>query len=272
MIKIANEPEIKVLQGPEVDELLNIVRRMYGLGAPNQYDDMGFNKMDYSNFVLQKLRNTPNGSSVPLNQIVSAMNSLFKYKKGQIPEYDNLKARIDSSVNNVGLLSEHGFANTQQGSNVILENGEDKYRNKIVTIPNLNKQTDKIKYTKIDREIKALIDPKFQAGDKFWDYNGRPAYFKAFSEAKEYGFNTFRISPKVMPDILNILKNNGYDVSKINVPATPQQQGQGNQSTGMEKPKVEATLIIENATVEVKAPYEKNVVDFMKSIPRKKMG
>lgn len=64
------------ISGPPVDDLISIVKSMFSMGAPVEYDDIGFNKAHYNDYILNKIANTNFGDSLEIQDIAHAMRAL----------------------------------------------------------------------------------------------------------------------------------------------------------------------------------------------------
>ena len=65
----------------ETDKLITIVKSMIDRGAPTQFDSSGFNKLDYSNPLIQELSYKNPGEQISWDKIFRCLLILRKYKK-----------------------------------------------------------------------------------------------------------------------------------------------------------------------------------------------
>ena len=90
------------LSGPEINELIATVHMMIARGAPNEFDDQGFNKNDWGSTTMQYIMGINAGSAVPINIVSDAIARLNKYKNTQLTNYDSLKSNIINSADLTG--------------------------------------------------------------------------------------------------------------------------------------------------------------------------
>ncbi len=242
--KIAQVQQLTI-QGPAVDTLVDTVINMFQRGAPTVIDDTGFNKNDYVNPDIQKLSAYSRGSAIPISIVVPVMRALLKYKKRQIPYYDQMKQDLTVLINQTRGTP----VPQQQAQNVVKYFGED-YGYPLFYIPNLARGKTKI--------LNAIKEEKMSRNESVEDT------WKAFYATKKHGFDIYQVDPKFLDLAKNILIQMEYDVSQMVVPSVAT-------SPGTQKPVgkvIKATFDKQNdgsINAAFSFPYNKYLVEVMKT-------
>ena len=186
-LKLAQSEGQATIQGAPVANLIQVVQMMFGRGAPVQYDDIGFNQIDYTNPVLRTIADLPVSNMTPLlvSQAVVAINSLAKYQKRQVPNWRELYSGIQELINK----KRGQQVPTGTPDNKVLFRGKNKWGKPLFYIFNLG------------RKVKTIQE---QVGD-----------WKNFSKDATSGIDVYQIDPKSIFLVAGILKHYGYDISDM---------------------------------------------------------
>ncbi|MFA5599511.1 MAG: helicase-related protein [Phenylobacterium sp.] len=242
------------IQGQAVDDLISIIQNMFGRGAPNKYDDMGFNKQDYNNPVLLEIENTPFNSPVSIKNIAIAMQVLLKYKNRQLPQYDAIKAELQKLIDQSS--SSMGVSNADP--NKIIFAKHDRF-GLIFKIPNFTKART------LKSRLMAEIENRNLNQNDAWKY---------FKTANQYGFDFYQIHPDFIAFVAAFLESIGYDVSQmIDIQTAIQTKTQDTEIGKDRQPSssrgVEAKLN-PNGSIDLAFEYDAEVVAYVKSAKKRK--
>ena len=185
------QPQNDAIQGDAVASLISSIHTMFGLGAPNQWDDQGFNKIDHSDPMLQHMSDYPisNSFPIPIKEAVRAVTILSKYKKRQLPNWQDLYNGIQ------GLIDEKtGSTPTKDlPADKIVYKGKNKWGKFLFYIPNLGR-----KLTIIQKAIGEATG------------NTKDAW-KLFSAARDLGLDIYGIDRNALGVAVKMLFNYKYD-------------------------------------------------------------
>jgi len=197
------------LSGPEIDMLIDVVHKMIERGAPNEYDDVGFNKIDFPSAIINYFRGIGKGATVPANMVTSIMRRLSIYQRqiNEISNYDVLKSGIISLMSNSTKTINDDKLN--YNSDTVQLVGRGKFKKKNFLIPG---------FSSGKRVLNKIIEEKaqelYRAGhNDFKPHNGRSG-FKAFCPA-DNGIDVYGIRPEVMSIVADFLETKKYDVSVL---------------------------------------------------------
>lgn len=212
------------IQGPAVANLISSIKTMFGRGAPTQYDDTGFNKIDHSDPMLANMSYLPVSDTTPIQikDAVRAVGMLMKYRKRQLPNWDALYKGIQELID-----AKTGATSTKDlPSDKIVYRGKNKYGKLLFYIPNLGR-----KLGIIQKEIGNVSG------------NPRDAW-KLFSAAKEIGLDIYQVDQNVIPIVVKMLFNYKYDTTDMAgaVEETKTQEPQETKPGEVEKPKQEVQI------------------------------
>ena len=228
------------IRGKAVDDLIATVHSMYGLGSPTVYDDMGFNKNDYVNPIFQNIAGMVSGDQISVQNAVSAIYSLGKYRNRQIPYYNSLKENIQILINQ----TTNAGADASIPDNKVVAMGSNQW-GLIFKIKNLTKQRT------INKAVKDELSNQGKNPDESW---------KHFRADSSKGLDIYQISPSVVSVVATILQNEGYDVSEMTQPSQS--------SVPSSLKRFDATLL-SGGGVEVGFDYDVNLVEFIKRAKRR---
>lgn len=198
--------QTQTIQGPAVDNLLQTVKMMFGRGAPTQWDDTGFNKIDYGNPLLEELSYRRLGEAIDIKSATTAIGALKKYKARQVPNWDALYISIQELIN-----ASTGFQPTQGAvsENKVTFVKASQY-GLIFHIPNIKTKSKNMIYQAISSAPAWQNDRRFNPGDEW----------KAFSASKNYGMDMYQVNTSFMNEIKAVLDHLGYDTTDFVPPAT----------------------------------------------------
>ena len=198
--------QTQTIQGPAVDNLLQTVKMMFGRGAPTQWDDTGFNKIDYGNPLLEELSYKRLGEAIDIKSATTAIGALKKYKARQVPNWDALYMSIQELIN-----ASTGFQPTQGTvpENKVTFVKASQY-GLIFHIPNIKTKSKNMIYQAISSAPAWQNDRRFNPGDEW----------KAFSASKNYGMDMYQVNTSFMNEIKAVLDQLGYDTTDFVLPAT----------------------------------------------------
>jgi hypothetical protein len=239
------------IRGPSVDQLISAFHNMSGRGAPVIYDDIGFNKMDYGSPLVSVMLSKAPGNSLSIQLAVSALRLLYKYKKTQIPYYDQMVVGIQQLINQV-----KGQANIpQQGAspNKVLARGSNVYGSLLYYIPNLGRKLG---------IIRKAVEEAMSVQKDFRES------WKIFGAASREGIDIYAVVPKYLEVVKAKLAAYGYDVSEMISSAPAQATGVTSTipiSTG--KPAILNVEIKEGNLFINLGMFDRNFVDFAKTLP-----
>ena len=204
----------------EVSKIIEIVKNMFGKGAPTTYDNSGFNKFDYDNPLLRSVYRMQISDPLTWDEIYAILYILKRYKNTQLKNenLDQIESRISDQFSETN--PEFKDINELSKSKSIKKIGVGGYGRNTYIIPSL----DPVKIRKIIKEIseKIMSLPPEQKQD-FSSY---------FSGDKIQAWKLFY--PRSQPDIIEIhplvegivfdsLKALGYNTENANV-AVPAQK------------------------------------------------
>ena len=201
------------LSGPEIDELIATVHMMIARGAPNEFDDQGFNKNDWSSTTMQYIMGINAGSAVPISIVSDAIARLNKYKNTQLTNYDSLKSNIIRVVHDATATEDDDRLNYT--NKVVQYIGRGEYGKEMFLIPQFGRG-EKIA---LNRVLRAKMQQLYEAGDERYkeftsNYGTDWPVFKAFSPVRSK-IDHFDIHPDFMSDIADVLDSKQYDVSVL---------------------------------------------------------
>lgn len=243
-----------MIHGPAVDRLVETVRHMYGRGAPVAYDDIGFNKIHYSNPILGHLSAVGPGEPISVQEAVTALSMLVYYKKRQVPDYDQIKAGIEQTIKKQH--SHLAAPDKQVEGNVVQYVGNGSYGKEKFYIPGL-KNMSKLN-TAVMMEMRRLnIKPEM---NRFRGATELPVY-KGISKFKQ-GLDQYEVHPTYIPVVANTLEENGYDVSQMrNFGEAVQGEGSEGKLPGR---MVQGELINKNQSISLVFNYDPAIVASIK--------
>ena len=216
------------LSGPEVDRLISVVHEMFRRGAPNEFDDLGFNKSDWDCQTMQYIKGINTGSAVSLQIIVDAMRRLKKYKNTQLQSFTD----FDSLWNDM-------FNFTQRSTPTTTDDALDctikkvqyvrpgKFDKHVFFIPGFSKGERVLKRRIIQKiqELHESGNEKYRQGEDRYTGELKWPDYMVFERDKD-GMDFYQIHPDVMhvvADLLEEKKYGEYDVSSLrNFSAQPQ--------------------------------------------------
>ena len=231
------------IRGKAVDDLIAVVHNMYGLGAPTVYDDMGFNKNDYINPLFRHIAGMVSGDQISIQNAVSAIYLLGKYRNRQIPNYNSLKENIQNLINQ----TTNSGVDTSTPDNKVVAMGKNQW-GLIFKIRNLTKQRT------ISKAVKDELSSQGKNPDEAWKY------FRADSSK---GLDIYQISPSVVSVVATILQNEGYDVSEMTQISQPSAT-----SPKSSLKRFDATLLADGG-IEVGFDYDADLVTVIKMAKRR---
>jgi superfamily II DNA or RNA helicase len=196
-----------MVSGPGIERMQQTFFDMAGRGAPSVYDYSGFNKLDWNFFLgADQYLSAP---EIPLRTARTMIDLLAKYRKTQIPFYDELK---DQVLNDITKAT--GAA--KLGNSIIVFDNEplDRYKKIHAFIPNLDVGKK--------RKINEIIDAAFEEESKInpnvrkeQDFYGNLVWprFKKFSAEKGAAQeNVYSIDPNILNSILGLLTSPPYNM------------------------------------------------------------
>jgi SNF2 family DNA or RNA helicase len=137
----------------EVSKIIEIVKNMFGKGAPTTYDSAGFNKFDYDNPLLRSIYRMQLSDPLTWDEIYSTLYILKRYKNTQLKN-ENLD-QIESKINDQFSETNPDFKDINELSKTksIRKIGPGNYGRNSYIVPLL----DPVKIRKIIKEISEKI-------------------------------------------------------------------------------------------------------------------
>jgi superfamily II DNA or RNA helicase len=239
-----DENSKKLVKADAILRLRKAVNDMAARGVPNEFNDLGFNKIDWTTIVggawgngLMQAPEFNMGDEMPVWLIQRLMGALYKYRSTQLKSigfnWDGEEKVLRHEINKV--------TNTQQQDEdkIVFDYSNTQYGKILVTVPKIKsgKRVVKEEYPSINRINKEVIYPYFQEQnipkviDNYGNYVFQDSYkyFKKLTPSQFYMVPELarRLAEKIYPDV---------EIKEIgNLPA----RGQGEEEAPVNKPKVE---------------------------------
>lgn len=263
-----------MLQGPVVDSIIQTVQMMFGLGAPIERNDIGFNQGDYSNPILQRVSSLYAGASVSANDLGACTYALMKYRNRQVPNAPELRKQFEEELNKVQMNQPPNQENkitpelNQNGKLKIQNLGAGQYGKIKFYIPELETRFSATKInTYLRRKAQELGWRQVTNSYGNVDYE----LFKAFTRSKNQP-NQIEVLPIFIPALIEMFEENNRQINKKNAvnydyseltqinTAEPQQSMTNN---GKEKVKV---LNGTQNEITIKFNYDAETINLIKTI------
>ncbi len=68
------------VQGPPIDKLIETVQMMFAGGAPNVWDDVGFNKIHYNSPQMRQVASAIPGQPLPVDLVIWVLDALVFFE------------------------------------------------------------------------------------------------------------------------------------------------------------------------------------------------
>lgn len=216
------------LSGPEVDRLISVVHEMFRRGAPDEFDDLGFNKSDWDCQTMQHIKGINAGSAVSLQIIVDAMNRLKKYKNTQLQSFTDFDSLRNDMFN---VIQRSTPTTTDDALDCTVKKVQyvrpGKFDKHVFFIPGFSKGERVLKRRIIQKiqELHESGNEKYRQREDRYSGELKWPHYMVFEREKE-GMDLYQIHPDVMhvvADLLEEKKYGEYDVSSLrNFSAQPQ--------------------------------------------------
>jgi SNF2 family DNA or RNA helicase len=242
------ESDDQLISGKGIDLLKNTIHDMASRGAPNEYDDDGFNKTDWTTF--SQLSHYLNQPAIPARVATTFLRILSRYKNTQVTNYEQISKLVNTDFQN----SSH--ATQQKGMDeekIHIYNEPLSYGKVKVYIPHGVDLSE-------TRGINKIIDQKFEEekASKEQDIYGKWNYprFKKFSKDKNNP-NIFFIHGDILSAVIELLKTRRNIEITGNIPAEVDSLGQQQQQQEVVILGKVRTPYGEKLKVQFNVPYEK---------------
>ena len=215
------ESQENLASGPGITLLKSTFEGMFQRGAPVEYDDTGFNKPDFASFHRITGDARYRQDAIPVAMANNILLILNRYKKTQVPHYEEIKAAVNKDIKNS--LSLHG----QEDDKITIDNTAERQYGKVkVLIPGGIDRT-------LSKRIEAIIVQKKNLQkvlNKFGKYQHEA--WKYFTQDKNT-LDTYYISPDVIDEIVTLVAaEKKMGVKKMGADIAAPEQGTGTVATG----------------------------------------
>lgn len=186
-----------LVSGPEVNELIQTNHNMLGLGAPTQYDDQGYNKIDFSSNIVNRMANIAPGSEMAVQDGFDLLKVMAKYQGRQISNfkdlYLNFKRVADSAAQKDNYS--HDFMKPK-----ILGSIGNFFTIQLPQLKNIDDVKNSLfeKVSKLDSNVKNLLGLN-----------------NIFKHDSRFGPNSFIVKKNYLNQLLESLQENGYNTTGI---------------------------------------------------------
>ena len=197
----------------ETDKLINIVKSMIDRGAPTQFDSSGFNKLDYSNPLIQELSYKNPGEQISWDKIFRCLLILRKYKNTQLSKenIEELERKLTSQYSDVNPSIKELLKNKEDKK--IKLTGQGEYGREAFYIPDLEHKDFKKISTDIELFVNGLDNTQKQSFNRFFK-DGRLRVWQLFYP--QSAPDMYEINPIIKKFILDILASMGYKTDNSN--------------------------------------------------------
>lgn len=205
---------------PEVSQIISIVKEMVNRGAPTEYNDMGFNKLDYSNPIITYVNSVTPNSPLSWKTIFETLRILKKYKNTQLQSknIDEIDSKLNNQLNNKYKIISDLYSNPN--SKIIKKLGNGSFGKDLYFIGGLEKDDIKEIINLISNHIDNIKSSNPSLYSKFSpNINGEKPIFKIFS--KQSIQNLYEIHPSFEHLVIEKLKSMGYSSDEQGLKDTP---------------------------------------------------
>ena len=193
----------------EVSKIISLVKEMVAKGAPNEHNNLGFGKLDYSNPIINFIDKVPPNSSLSWKTIFESLRILKKYKNTQLQDknLDLLESELRNQLSKK--FSSISSVYEQKDKKIIKRIGPGSYGKDLYFIGQLS--IDEAK--ELVQFLSSYIEKEKQNNPELYskfgpDPQGKPQIFKAFT--KQAVPDLYEIHPLVANILKNNLKEKGY--------------------------------------------------------------
>jgi len=188
--------------GPGIDLLIAKVQEMANRGAPNEYNNYGFNKSDYDSYIRLVAKGVFTSKEIQVSYAIQMLTILSHYQKTQVLDYTKINQAVKEDVKKIS------SSNHDEEKIMVFNRSSLEYEKMKVYVPG-----------GIDRsmiiQINKILDLQFkeEGSQKVIDNYGKEGYprYRLFSVDKS-GVNLYRIHSKVISKIIDFLKLRKYEV------------------------------------------------------------
>jgi intein/homing endonuclease/superfamily II DNA or RNA helicase len=192
-----------VVSGQGIRDMQRAMRDMAGRGAPNQWNDYGFSKMDYGTYHDLEARGWMDSEAVPVSAVRKMLQVLGRYQNTQVRNYRAISAAVQRDM--MG-----GSASPPSADKVVVFDSQPRSYGKIkVHIPH---GLDRSSTILVNRALDAALESE-GVGKEPNRFSGRLEYprFKKLSQDKS-SLHSYWIHPSVIGPVMEILKSKGMKV------------------------------------------------------------
>ena len=192
-----------VVSGQGIRDMQRAMRDMAGRGAPNQWNDYGFSKMDYGTYHDLEARGWMDSEAVPVSAVRKMLQVLGRYQNTQVRNYREISAAVQRDM--MG-----GSSSPPSADKVVVFDNQPRSYGKIkVHIPH---GLDRSSTILVNRALDAALESE-GVGKEPNRFSGRLEYprFKKLSQDKS-SLHSYWIHPSVIGPVMEILKSKGMEV------------------------------------------------------------
>lgn len=194
-----------LVSGPGIKAMQMAMREMAGRGAPNEYNDLGFGKLDYRTYMELEHEGHMDSHSIPVSAARRMLQVLSRYQNTQVRNYRDISTLVQRDIGSVSRVP-----STAGGDKVVVfDRGPREYGKIRIYIPHGLDRSATIAVNKIldlalEREGAQKVANRF---------SGRMEYprFKKLSPDRS-AMHSYWVYPSVLSDVLEVLKSKGMEV------------------------------------------------------------
>lgn len=195
----------QTVTGPGIKALQMAMHDMAGRGAPNEYNNFGFNKQDWT--IYQSMGGHLYDQEIPVEAATSMLRILSHYKNTQIQNYDQINQLVHQDFSKLAQNQNQGHSDNKDKV-VVYDRQALEYGKVKVYIPGGADRSLVIAINKV-------VDSAFAAAgvEKTYDNYNKLSYprYKKFSVDKS-NLHSYRISKDVLPKLVELFKSRGLEV------------------------------------------------------------
>lgn len=224
MLKFSEWKEIReaaevMVSGPGVSAMQRVMRDMAGRGAPREYNDYGFGKLDYRTYHELESDGYIHSESIPVSAARVMLRVLSRYQNTQVRNYREISAMVQRDI--AAIMPRSSDDSRTEDKVVVFDKQARSYGKIRVYIPHgLDRGATILVNRVIDANLEA--EGRQKVPNKF---NGKMEYPRYLKLSQDKGsLHTYWIHPSVMPKVAEVLKSKGMEVEYESGATTPPAQ------------------------------------------------
>lgn len=196
----------QTVSGPGINALIETMFEMAQRGAPNEYNDYGFNKQDWNFFITVRGELASSGGAIPPQLAISCLKVLSHYKNTQLPSYSAISELVRKDFESAKLHK----ASKDDDKIIVYNKQPTQYGKIMVYIPGGLDRSATIMLNKlIDKHLEQKgVEKEYDKWGKYGYGNHR---FKLLNKDKKR-LDVYWIHPEIIKGVLAVLEKKGYSV------------------------------------------------------------